>query len=130
MVGHCPRQRTATPRSSPKSHQRAEPVYHLRWPTTLVAMAQISVDTGISFTCSSQEECKRKCEELGGRWKGTPDGATHGTCTLPPSSVGGGAWGLLTATNLLAVLVIASATILLGRFAFGESRSATRADNV
>jgi len=50
--------------------------------------AQIQVNT--TFTCSTNSECKRKCENLGGTWKPNPGGATLGTCTvkskLSPSS--------------------------------------------
>ena len=41
----------------------------------LKPMAQIGLDTGISFTCESQEECKRKSEDLGGRWRRDESGA-------------------------------------------------------
>lgn len=36
-----------------------------------------------AFTCSSQADCKKKCEALGSdhTWKSDPSGATHGTCT-------------------------------------------------
>lgn len=41
----------------------------------------IQVSTG--FTCSTNAECKRKCEALGKGhvWKPNPGGSTHGTCT-------------------------------------------------
>lgn len=41
---------------------------------------QIQVNT--TFTCTTNAECKRKCEALGGRWKSNPGGSTHGTCSL------------------------------------------------
>ena len=44
---------------------------------------QISVSD--TYTCSTNSECKRKCEERGGRWKRDKTGTTHGTCTLPSS---------------------------------------------
>jgi hypothetical protein len=78
-----------------------------------IFMAQIAVDTGISFTCTSPEECKRKCEEHGGRWKKDPTGTTHGTCTLAPTR--GGLGGLLTPGHLAALLVSAGGSFLLGR---------------
>lgn len=45
------------------------------------AAEQISVTT--AFTCSTNAECKRKCEGLGSDhvWKPNPGGSTLGTCT-------------------------------------------------
>jgi hypothetical protein len=42
---------------------------------------QIKVST--TFTCSTNAECRRKCEALGSdhTWKPNPGGATLGTCT-------------------------------------------------
>jgi len=42
-----------------------------------------------SFTCSSNAECKRKCEALGSdhTWKPNPGGSTYGTCTKRRVSV-------------------------------------------
>lgn len=45
------------------------------------APQQIQVQT--TFSCSNQDECKRKCEAIGGRWKKDQTGTTHGTCSLP-----------------------------------------------
>ena len=92
----------------------------------LLAMAQISVDTGVSFTCESQEECKRKCEELGGRWKRDETGTTHGTCTLTSTGGQGGLGDFLAPPNLGAVLVVAGASFFLGRLARRAPRSARR----
>jgi len=47
----------------------------------------MGVEFGTTFTCSSNSECKRKCEGLGGRWKRDTSGATFGTCTIPRSSL-------------------------------------------
>jgi hypothetical protein len=93
----------------------------------LFAMAQIAVDTGISFTCESQEECKRKCEELGGRWKRDETGTTQGTCTLTSIGAHGGLGDFLAPANLLAVLVVAGASFFLGRLVRRASGSARRA---
>lgn len=47
----------------------------------------MSVEMGTTFSCTSNDECKRKCEAIGGRWKRDASGSTYGTCTLPPSSL-------------------------------------------
>lgn len=44
---------------------------------------QISVSD--SYTCSSNSECKKKCEDRGGRWKKDKTGTTYGTCTISAS---------------------------------------------
>jgi hypothetical protein len=87
-------------------------------------MAQIGVDTGISFTCETQEECKRKCEQLGGRWKPDKTGTTHGSCTLTSAGGRGGMGDFLAPDNLPSVLVVAGAGFFLGRLASRASRSA------
>jgi putative hemolysin len=54
---------------------------------TFSASSALALQIGVSdtYTCSSNSECKRKCEERGGRWKRDRTGTTYGTCTLPPS---------------------------------------------
>ena len=41
------------------------------------------IQVSTTFTCSTNAECKRKCEALGSdhTWKSNPGGATLGTCT-------------------------------------------------
>lgn len=87
-------------------------------------MAQIGLDTGISFTCESQEECKRKCEDVGGRWRRDETGATHGTCTMTSTGARGGLGNFLAPENLPAVLVVAGAGFVLGGLAQRATRSA------
>ncbi|NNE13858.1 MAG: hypothetical protein HKN51_02700 [Saprospiraceae bacterium] len=50
---------------------------------------QINVQTTETFTCSSEPECKRKCEALGKKyiWKKDKTGTTFGTCTKLGSSI-------------------------------------------
>lgn len=50
--------------------------------STLNAQA-LTVNVTESFTCTSNSECKRKCEARGGRWKKDKTGTTHGTCSKP-----------------------------------------------
>ena len=54
----------------------------------LTALITLSCSTnqnreGTTFTCSSNQECKEKCEALGSdhTWKPNPGGSTFGTCT-------------------------------------------------
>jgi len=53
----------------------------------LPASGALALQVGLNdtFTCSSNAECKRKCEARGGRWKRDRTNTTHGTCTLPAS---------------------------------------------
>lgn len=47
----------------------------------------MGVEMATTYTCSSNAECKRKCEGLGGRWKRDTTDTTFGTCTIPASSL-------------------------------------------
>lgn len=53
-----------------------------------IPLRAMTVSIAETFTCSSQEECKRKCKERGGRWKKDKTGTTHGTCTKPSAISG------------------------------------------
>lgn len=50
---------------------------------------QIQVRTTTTFSCKTNAECKRKCEELGSdhTWKPNPGGPTLGTCTKKSQSL-------------------------------------------
>lgn len=50
---------------------------------------QIQVRTTTTFSCSTNAECKKKCEKLGSdhTWKPNPGGSTLGTCTKKSKSL-------------------------------------------
>lgn len=50
---------------------------------------QVQVQTKTTFSCTSNADCKRKCEALGSdhTWKPNPGGSTFGTCTKRSQSL-------------------------------------------
>lgn len=49
------------------------------------AAAPIAVNE--TFSCKTQDECRRKCKDAGGRWKKDKTGTTLGTCNKPAARI-------------------------------------------
>ncbi len=72
---------------------------------------QVQVQTEETFSCSSQTECKAKCEALPGRhvWKPSKSDFTLGTCTKVGKAI-------VTTTNPANYIIIG---VIIGLLSFG-----------
>ena len=75
---------------------------------------QVQVQTNTTFTCSSNADCKTKCEALGGTWKPNPGGSTFGTCTINSKSLTEGKLMDISLINMFVILVVAIPSFVLG----------------
>lgn len=85
---------------------------------------QIQVQTNQTITCTSNADCKTKCEAIGGTWKPNPGGSTHGTCTIR-GSLAEGEFMDFSPINIVSILVVAIFSFVLGRLWYKRATRAT-----